>query len=169
VGQDIVNNDLHVNGTLTARAFSAPAGAITNAGVAANAAIDDTKLKNRSDLVHSQSGTVAAATQYLKVMRAAGTVLLIEAAITETIATGADRTITIDLAVSTGGGAFASILTGTIGFTNASVLRDLTTGSIASPTLVDGDILRLTVAVAGAAGNQALGLVVNVQVSESPA
>jgi hypothetical protein len=169
VAQTIFNSDLHVNGTLTARSMTPPAGSVTDNSVAANAAIDDSKLKNRSDLVLSQTGTVVAATHYLKVMRAAGTVLLIEAAITETVATGADRTIAIDLAVSTGGGAFASILTGTIGFTNVSVLRDLTTGSIATPTLVDGDILRLSVAVAGAAGNQALGLVVNVQVSESPA
>ena len=167
MAQDIINNDLHVRGTLSAERFLPPAGSIADAGVQANADIQDTKVRHRNAFNLSQTGAVVAATQYLQIQRFTGSVLAIEAMITETIATGADRTVTIDLAKSTAGGAFASILTSTIVFNNVSVLRTITEGVINTSGLVDGDVLRLTVAVAGAAGNQALGLVVTVTTREN--
>lgn len=169
MAQDLINNDLHVRGTLSAERFLPPAGSIADAGVQALADIADTKVRHRNNFTLSQTGTVVAATQYLTIQKYTGAVLAIEAMITETIATGADRTVTIDLAKSTGGAAFASILTSTIVFNNVSVLRTITEGVINTSGLVDGDVLRLTVAVAGAAGNQALGLVVTVQARENAA
>lgn len=152
---------------LSAENFTLTSGTLGNAAIQTNAAIDDTKLKHRYSFVLSQTGAVVAATEYLRIMQAAGTVLSVEAAITEVVATGADRTITIDLQKSTGGGAFATVLSATIEFDNASVLRTISVGGISSAALVDGDILKLTVAVAGAAGAQAAGLVVNVVLSEA--
>lgn len=140
---------------------------LTNTNIAADAGIRATKLEGEFNFTHSQTSTIAAATQYLRVIRGGeGTIVAIEAAITEAIATGADRTVTIDLQKSTGGGAFATVLSSTIQFTNASTLRAVSAGTISTSGVVDGDILKVTVAVAGAAGAQATGLVVSVTLRE---
>lgn len=142
---------------------------LLDANIGSAAAIKSAKHESVMNLPHSQTGTVVAATEYLRSIRQANaTVLAIEATITETIATGADRTVTIDLQKSTGAAAFATILSASIVFTNLSTLRTLTTGTIANGALVDGDHLRLVVTVAGAAGAQALGLLVTVTLREDP-
>lgn len=144
------------------------AGSIRNVDVNAAAAIDASKLEGEYTFDVSQTGTVVAGTHYFGPIRGAtGDVISIEAAITETIATGADRTVTIDLLKSTGAGAFASILTAVLVLDNTNVLRTLEAGSLAAgAALVDGDLLKLTIAVAGAAGAQALGLIVRVILRE---
>lgn len=145
---------------------------LVNNDIDTAAAIAATKLQGEFNVPLTQTGTVVAATQYVHVVRGVnGQVVALQAAITETIATGGDRTVTLDLARSTGAGAFASILSSTLVFTSASVLRTVSTASLSSsPTaLVAGDILRLTVAVAGAAGNQALGLAAAVILREDAA
>jgi len=103
--------------------------------------------------------TVTALTQDVHIVRGAtGTLLGFEASINGTIATGADRTVTVDLQKSTGGGAFSTVLSSTIGFTNSSTLRTAVAGVFSVTGLVDGDQLAVIVTVAGSAGNQALGL-----------
>lgn len=169
MAQDIVNNDLHVNGTLSAKTFNAPSGAISNAQISATADIDATKLEHQHFLNYQQvPGTaVVAATVDLAIVRGAtGTVVAFQAAITGTIATGADRTVNVDLQKSTGAGAFATILSATLLFNNVSVLRTMVAAAIATPGLVAGDILRVVVTVAGAAGNQALGLIATATIRE---
>lgn len=167
MSQTTFTNEVNVIGNLSCKTFNVSTASITNAMVSATAAIAATKLQGEFTLRHTQTSTVAAATEYLRIIRGAtGTIVDIEACITETIATGADRTVTIDLLKSTGAGAFATVLSSTIVFNNASVLRTITTGTISSASLVDGDILQLTVAVAGAAGNQAEGLIVTVTLRE---
>lgn len=152
---------------LSAEQFTLTGGTLGDSAIASNAGIQATKLQHRYHFFHSQSGTVAAATQYFRILQATGESLSIEAAVTEAVATGADRTVTIDLKRSTGGGAFASILTSTIVFNNVSTLRAISTGAINTSTLSDGDMLQLTVAVAGAAGAQAQGLLVSVTIREN--
>lgn len=162
------SGDLYVTGTLTPVRLTVPAGTIVDAAVGATAALADTKLVHRYNLSVQQTGTVVAQTQYLRICRAAGNIRSVEAAITEAIATGADRTVTIDVQKSTGAAAFATVLSATIVFTNVSVLRTVSVGTIASAALVDNDILKVTVAVAGAAGAQATGLIVTVTIGEDP-
>jgi hypothetical protein len=155
-----------VRGTLSATRLLPPAGSIANAAIQADAEIDETKLQHRHALHYSATGTVVAATEYIHIMPVDGALLSIEAAITEIIATGADRTVNVDLQKSTGAGAFATVMTATIEFDNASVLRTAVAGVLASTALVAGDILKIVITVAGAAGNQALGLVVTVELRE---
>ncbi len=70
---------------------------------------------------------------------------------------------------STGAGAFATVLASTLVFTNASVLRTAVAATLgATLTYVVGDIFQLYVTVAGAAGNQALGLAVDLFLAENP-
>ena len=143
--------------------------AIVDADCDTSMNLSDAKVQHRYSLTHSQTGTVATTKQYLRIVKGAtGTIRAIQAAITETIATGADRTVTLDLQKSTGGGAFATVLSSTIVFNNGSTLYTVSTGTISSNAVQAGDILVLTVTVAGSAGNQALGLVVSVTLAETP-
>jgi hypothetical protein len=116
---------------------------------------------------YSMNGAVVAAIKYFGPMRAAGTLVGFEAAITETIATGADRTVSVDLKKSTGGGAFGTVLSAPIAFNNVSVLFTVSAGAFASSGLIDTDLLSINITVAGAAGNQALGLVARIFLTES--
>lgn len=147
-------------------------GGLRDEDISASAAISATKLKPRrsADISIVDSGTaVAAASKMLHVVRGAtGTLVGIEAAVA-TAATGADRTVTVDLHKATGGGAFATVLSSTIGFTNSSTPRVPYAGVINSTSIVDGDVLLVVVTVAGSAGAQALGLVVSLHYDEDPA
>jgi hypothetical protein len=169
MAQDIIANDLHVAGALTARAMTLPSGTVTDNSVAAGAGIDSTKLETRPKItteLFAQGTTVAAVTKWLHIVRGAtGTIKNIGAMIAAAI-TG-DNTVTIDLKKSTGGGAFATVLTGTFGFSSASAVRTLVNGTISSAALVAGDILQVVVTVAGT-GTQAQGLTVSLQIEEDP-
>jgi len=167
---DIFDSNVHVKGQLSCKTFVAPVGSIGDQAIESNAGIDTEKVIHRHALRYNQApGTaVVAATADLHILQADGETLSLEAAITGAIATGGDRTVTIDLLRSTGAGAFATVLSAPIVLDNTSVLRTPESATIATPTLVDGDILRLTVAVAGAAGNQAEGLVVTLTINEDP-
>lgn len=169
-----IPGNLHVAGQLSSQTQSYPAGSVTNTAIAAGATgtyIDRTKVYHQYTIDAELFGplvSVAALTKWLHIVRgAAGTIVAIEAAIA-VVATGADRTITVDLHKSTGAGAFATVLSATIGFTNASAVRTPVAGTLSSSTLVDGDILEVIVTVAGSAGNQATGLTVTLTLAEEP-
>ncbi len=142
---------------------------LVDANVDAAAAIKSTKLQHRFEFAHSQTGTIGAAKEYVRIVRGAtANVLQIEAAVTEVLATDVSRTVTVDLQKSTGGGAFASILSATIVLDTSSVLYVPEAGTLASGALTDGDLLRIVVTVAGGAGAQAQGLLVSVTIDEDP-
>lgn len=119
-----------------------------------------TKLEHEHRItVGTSTTTTITATDYpLFIARGSGTLIAFEAAITGTIATGADRTVTVDLHRSTAFAAKATVLSATIGFTNSSSLLTLSGGTISTTTVVDSDIFFAVVTVAGAAGAQAIGL-----------
>jgi hypothetical protein len=166
----VISGSLHVNGTLTAKRFSAPAGSIDNASVDEAAEIAATKLIHQFPLTYQQApgSEVVSNTVDLHIARGDGEVVSIEAAITGAIATGADRTVTLDLLKSTAGGAFATVLTAPIVLDDDNVLRTLEAGTVTTTDYLDGDILRLTVVCAGAASAQGQGLVVTTIVREEP-
>lgn len=166
---DVINNDLHVNGNFSCKSFDPPDGTVTDAHISASAGISATKLEHQFDLDYSQvPGTaVVAETRDVRLVHGAeGTVVSFRAAITGAIATGADRTVTVDLQKGSAGSAFATILTATMSFNNTDALRTAKSAAIQTTSLAAGDILRVVVTVAGAAGNQAQGLIVSVTVRE---
>lgn len=148
-----------------------PDRSIKNNSIADDAAIE-AKKAIRHQAIDSElfgpSTSVAALTKDIHIVRgASGTLLGFEAAICGAIATGADRTVTVDLQKSTAGGAFATVLSSTIGFTNGSTLRTAVAAVLSSTSLLDGDILRIIVTVAGAASAQAIGLIASVTLEET--
>lgn len=111
--------------------------------------------------------TVAALTKLIGKVDTTAVIRNIEALVV-TKTTGADRHVFVDLQKSTGGGAFATILTGTIDIDNTAVDLVAEAGTLSNSALVADDLLRLVITVSGAAGAQALGLFVKVVVDENP-
>lgn len=173
MSQTRIEQDLYVAGNISGQTFTPPAGSITDAAVVSNAQIAATKLQqqgkglmNNSLELYGPTTTVAALTKTLGMAYASGT-MSEWAAWIEVVATGADRTITVDLQKSTGAGAYATVLSATIGFTNASSVRTKVTGTFSSTSYVAGDIFRAVITVAGAAGAQATGLSVRLTSTEN--
>jgi hypothetical protein len=168
---DVVNNDLQVNGTLSPQKFNPPAGSITNAAIQAAAALDPTKMNHRNTIPTQLFGpttTVTALTQWLYTVHGATATLQYVLGMIAVQATGGDRTVTVDIQKSTGGGAFATIMSVTVNITNATVIRTAVNGTISNQSLVAGDILEAVVTVAGVAGAQAQGLIVTLVLDETP-
>ena len=113
------------------------------------------------------STTVAALTKMLFIAGASGTLKAFEG-ITITPATGADRTVSVDLQKSTGGGAFATVLSTNIEMDDNTVARTVVSSVFNSTSFVDGDIFQAVVTVAGSAGNQAIGLLVTLLLNVNP-
>src|SRR5579864_6712283 len=99
MAQDVVNNDLVINGTLTPQKFNPPAGSISDAAVNAGAAIASTKLIHRNSYDYQLFGpttTIVALTQWLHTVKGATATLVDVLAMIAVQATGADRTVTVD-------------------------------------------------------------------------
>lgn len=148
-----------------------PDGTVTNAAVNASAAIAASKLVHRYPLSYSQANgaDVASQTMLLHVMRAAGEVVSIEARVT-TAPTGGDKAFTVDvLKAADGSGSWTSLLSSVITFNSSDSNDTLEVGTlIGSPTLADGNAIRVVVSASGSTGSQGQGLVVTVNVNENP-
>lgn len=169
--QTMFPGDLQANGSVYCTGLYATGATITNAMISGSAAIAASKIVHKYVFpVYQYTGTaVVAQTNDIHIVSGAtGVIESAEAVITGAIATGGDRTVTVDIHKSTGAGAFSTICSATIGFTNASVLRTIAAAAFSSTSLVDGDIIRVVTTVAGAAGNQAQGLLVTVKLREDP-
>ena len=151
--------------------ISFAAGSIGNAAITAAAGIASTKLQQQQTVVEELFGpttTITALTRQLAMINGGTCNLLKFRASLITVATGADRTVTVDLQRSTAGGAFATVLSATIGFTNGSTARTVVSGTISTAAGVQNDLYQVVVTVAGAAGAQALGLIVALDFQQDP-
>lgn len=161
-----IDSDLNVQGAISARSFDLPAGTVENVDISSTANLAGGKMQMSQSHRHSQNGTVAAATEYLSITRGAtGTVVSLEAALNEQVPSG-DKTVTIDLQVGNQSTAFATILSSTLVLDNTDSLREVNTATITTPALADGDVLKLTVAIAGSTGDDPQGLCVDVRIYE---
>ncbi len=158
-----IQGNLIVQGYLSVgQGFSIPDGAITNDNIVTDAGIEASKLNHQHMIAIELFGpavSVAALTRQLFIAYAPGTILSAKASVV-TVATGADRTVTVDVKRSTAAGAYATILTSTIGFTDASVVLT-PVAAVINASLDDyiaSDLFEVVVTVAGSAGAQAVGL-----------
>jgi hypothetical protein len=149
-----------------------PTAGLGDAHMSANSPLSPSKVQHQFPVaveLFPAATTVTALTKDFYIgYGSTGTIVAFTAAINGAIATGADRTVTVDLQKSTSGGAFATVLSSTIGFTNASVLRTPVSGTINSPAYSALDEFRVVVSVAGSASAQATGLIVRAVFSEMP-
>lgn len=138
--------------------FSVPNGSITNAAIKENAAFAADKLDHRYNPTESQPNTAATAeTRVLYRARAAGKVLAFDAG--ALVAATGNSTVTVDLQKSTGGAAFATVLTGTVQLTSASAAIVPVVGSlVVTPTYVAGDVFRIVQTISAGTGTLPTGV-----------
>src|SRR4051812_29186275 len=107
-------------GNMSPATFNPPAACIGNSAVASSptSPIDAEKSEQQHTAPYWQAAGSAIVAQSANVFIVRGTTgeLLSVDAMVDTIATGADRTVTIDIKRSTAGGAFATMLNTTIVF-----------------------------------------------------
>lgn len=146
-----------------------PYGGITRGMIQTNAGIEASKFVRHQSVDQELFGPAASITALTKLVHivrgAAGTIRGFEAIIS-VLASDVSRTVTVDLQKSTGGGAFATVLSSTISFTTSSTVRVPVAAVLSSAGLVDGDVLEVIVTVAGGAGTQATGLLVSLTYEE---
>ena len=149
-----------------------PSGSFDNDDIGAAAEILASKSQQQYPFAVSQGSTsaIVARTDMVHVARGAGAAVSLEVAV-DTVADSTGRTVTIDFKKSTGGGAFSSMLNAALVMAStdaAKTLKAATLGTTSAINYADGDLLEITVAVAGSTGVQALGLNVTAFVRESP-
>ena len=144
--------------------------ALTNNGIAAGAAVAANKIVHQKTVsveLAEAATAIAAINKLICTTNSTGTLRAIEGTIVVQ-ATGADRTVTVDLHRSTGGGAFATALSTTVNITNSTTILVPTAGVISTSTVAGGDVYKLVCTVAGSASAQAKGLVVTLIYDELP-
>ena len=157
--------DINVQGHLSATTFTAPASCVTNAAVAANAAIDADKLQHQHAKHYSQAhgSVVASAIVCVHTVKGATAVLRsIDAVLT--VACAGAATVTVDVyknSVSTG-----SLLSAVISHGSGDAAFTEKAGTITSPNLVDGDNLILVVVATAGGGTIGQGLSVELRIDE---
>ena len=137
-----------------------PAGILTDAEVSAAAAISASKVIHRDCTQYSQAigSIVASATQLIRVARASGTLKEFRVG-WQTAPTGGDKKFTVDLQQSTGGGAFASVLSAVVTVDNAKSNNGTATGTLTASSFVTGDLFQVVVAASGSTGTQGYGMI----------
>ena len=163
--------DLNISGNLSCGSIRLPSGCVSDINVASNASIAAGKVIHVISKTYQQNTTAAvvADNQYCHIIHGATCTVAGLSAAVDTVATGSDRTVTIDLQRSTAGGAFASILGTPLVLNNSNVARTPVTAALAVTTLVQNDLLKWVITVAGVLGNQAIGLVVDLTLYEAAA
>ena len=164
------NEELIVNGPFSAQSITLPNSSVGDSAVDATRPLGRTKSWHQTHRSGGQApgSVVVAQTLDLFIANGAGTLVSFKAAITGTLATDASRHVQVDLQKSTGGGTFATMLSGVIDLTSASTLRTAVNAALSSSALVAGDILRAIVTVSGGAGTQADGLIFDATIAEAP-
>lgn len=169
----VLQGDLIVFGNLSSSGLDVPAGAIGNAEISTSVAerIAAAKLVHQFPASARQvHGTdVVARTEIIHIAKGAGTVAEFSAAVTAIAAEG-DKSLTVDLQKSTGGGAFATLLAAPIAIdASEAALTKYTATLVVSPTYVAGDLLAVVVTVAGSEETQSQGLAAVAMLQENPA
>lgn len=149
-------------------AVSMPAASITSAAIAAAANISQSKLQHRRTAQVQVDGgaDVATVTKYLCRFHRSATLLGLFAT-PDAVPAGGTKAIVIDVKKSTGGGAWASILSATLTINSSSTARTPVTLSYSgSPTFVEGDVLQVVITASGTGGTGVQGLLVDLVAAE---
>jgi len=156
--------DLTYHGEINVRsALNMPAGTIADAEVASDADIQYDKMQHVHAVVFNQADGAAAATEdrIVHISRTAETLIGYQYCI-DGAAVG-DSTVDIDIQKSTGGGAFATVLSPETQITSATANITAVDGSgdfDGTPTGVAGDLWKVAVAATAGTGTLPQGLCV---------
>lgn len=153
--------DVHINGALTCRELGVPDGTVDNAGVAADAGIEDTKLQHQHRIGFDQPNTAATSETRAK-FRCYGATGIIRAFHAGSIAAAVgDSTVTVDLRKNG-----VSVLTAVITLDNANAARVAEAGTLAITTLVAGDVLEIVTVATIGTGTLPTGVFASITLAE---
>lgn len=114
----------------------------------------------------AENANIGAVTEWLYGAHAGATFSTIEVFIAAA-ATG-DRTASIDFQKSSGGGSFATILSAPMAISSATAIRTAVTAAMSNTTILDGDVFKVVVTVAGSTGTQPQGLLLVIHFDGNP-
>ena len=165
---DKLYNDItHFGATSFRGVVTLPDDTIVDAKVNADADIGYDKVRHVHHVTLAQpDGTAATTEDRIKfIARAACTILAVDYTIM-TAAAGA-ATVDIDVETSTGGGAFATILTGPEQIDNATVVRVVLNGTLdGAQTMAVNDLLLISLTATAGGGTLPQGVSVDVTIAE---
>lgn len=164
------NADVVVNGHLSCRTFTPPAGCVTNASIVSGAKVAADKLVHQHALRYVQAGgsDVVSATVPIHTCRNTAEVIAVEV-VPITAPSGGDKQYTVDVQAGNASSAFASILSAVVDVDAAGAAdRTVQVGTISDDDLADGDTVQVVVTASGSTGSQGQGLIVTVWVREEP-
>ena len=140
-----MGEDLFVAGNINSRTLTIPAGSLLNAGVGAAAAIGATKTIQQHVLHYAQDSAVTAASEERVIHVVYGTTGTSVAFECGCVVTNAgDATVTFDL-LKNG----TTVLAAAAEVNSNHSAYELVTATVSTSTLVDGDVLEITIATAG--------------------
>jgi len=149
-----------------------PADTVDENDLKTTALLPAAKLVTRFPVVCGRQapGTdVVAKTEHAFTAKFAGIITHVEAN-TTTAPTGGDKKFTVDVKKSTGGGAFATILSATFDVDNGEADMVATAGTLdaAKDDYVAGDLFETIVTVSGSTGSQGQGMSITLWAQENP-
>lgn len=158
-----LDGDFFLNGTFTATTNIPSALAVTNAQVAAAAAIAATKLQHQYGKHYSQAqGTAVAADRRIVHVVYGLTAAILSLRVGAAVAAIGDSTLTVDL-LKNG----TTILSGTVTLTSSNAAYSLSDPSgFTSTALVVGDVLEVKVTVSAGTGTLAKGVFAQLNLRE---
>lgn len=165
MGMSQHDGDHYFNGNLAAKTMTIPASSVTNSMVAAGAAIDPSKVKQRRYPSYSQVHGSAAATVRIPFYRCKGATAMINAlrALVVVIPVGA---ATVSIQLKKNG---SNILSSALVIDSANVAHTMEAAAgFTSAALVQGDVLELDITATAGGGTLPQGLYVEADVDEDP-
>lgn len=162
MGVSLVDGDFTLTGTIRHTGTLVPsAGCVADSHVSASADIGVAKQRHRVKKLLSFTGTPTAATQVIYACRVStATIQYIKVG---QIAKNSSGSVTVDVQKSTGGGAFATILSATVTCNSSDTDRTAEAATVSSASLVSGDILEVVITVSTPNGT---GLWIEIEVEE---
>jgi len=164
-----IGEDVHIAGNLSVQTLTIPGGTVDDAAVKAAAGLSASKLQHQHCLTYSQAdgSDVAAAIVPIYTVRGTSATIVAVEVVCVDAPSGGDKAFSVDLQKADEGTPTpATVLTGTIAYSQTQNDCEVEPGTIDSAGLVQGDTLLAVVAVSGSTGTQGQGLVVTVTVRE---
>jgi hypothetical protein len=158
----IIVGNLYVQGVLQATDFDPPAGCISDAAVASDAAIGATKVIHQFPVNYAVDANVAisAASVPVHCCYGAATLVAVDVVPTGSLPSGTYQYF-VDVQKGNSSTAFATVLTGVVSVSSVSALRNAQSGLVASSTFLANDVCNVAISVTGASGAQGKGCLVN--------
>jgi len=141
----VFNQDLHVNGNLSASTMSFPSGSVDDTAVQAAANISYLKVQTLVPIMYYQKdgSVIASETQTVHLAKAAGTIVAVELR-PGTVPSSGSYDVDVLRAVDTSG-TYTTILSAAVTIDNGDTDDTLQTATLASTTFVDGDAFQIKI------------------------